>query len=151
MGDLDVLLVEDNQGDVRLTEQAFDEQDLPGTLHTVRTGQEAFDWLFRRGEFAEAPRPDIVLLDLNLPGTNGEDVLEAIKSARELRRIPVVVLTGSQSGDDIVEAYERYANACMVKPVDPDEFAERLRALADFWLSAVELPPAPAADDERTR
>ena len=136
----DILLVEDNPGDVALVEQAFEDRALPGTLHTVQTGDEALDWLYRRDEYATAPRPDLVLLDLNLPATSGHDVLETVKSDPELQRIPVVVLTSSQSEEDLIRAYGDFANACLVKPVDPDEFADRIEAFAEFWVATVALP-----------
>lgn len=142
METIDILLVEDNQGDVTLIERAFEERNLPGTLHTVKTGDEALDWLHRRGEFTDATRPDLVLLDLNLPATSGHAVLEEIKSDPQLKRIPVTVLTSSQSEDDLTEAYEEYANACLIKPVDPDEFADRIETFAEFWVSTVALPPS---------
>lgn len=140
---MDILLVEDNPGDAHLIGRAFEERGLPGELYTVKTGDEALDWLYRRDDFADAPRPDLVLLDLNVPSTSGQTVLEEIKSDSRLKRTPVVVLTGSQSEDDLVEAYEGYANACLIKPVDPDEFGDLVELLAKFWVSTVALPPHP--------
>lgn len=142
---VDVLLVEDNGGDVTLVERAFAERDLPGTLHTARTGSDALDWLNQRGEYADAPMPSIVLLDLNLPATSGHDVLREIKSTPKLRRIPVVVLTSSQAAADLEEAYEQHANACLIKPVDPDAFADRLETFTDFWVSTAVLPSSDPA------
>lgn len=142
---IDILLVEDNQGDVALVERAFEDRALPGTLHAVQTGDEALDWLHQRGEFAEAPRPDVVLLDLNLPATSGHAVLEEVKSEPRLRRTPVVVLTSSQSQNDLNEAYDGFANAYLTKPVDPDEFADRVQAFAEFWTFTAVLPSS--ADD----
>lgn len=141
MTDIDILLVEDNHGDVHLIEQAFQTRELQGTLHTVQTGDEALDWLYQRDEFAEAPRPDLLLLDLNLPATSGHTVLEEIKSDPHLRRLPVIVLTSSQSEEDVVAVYEECANACLRKPVDPEEFADHLQSLVDFWGSVAVLPP----------
>lgn len=138
--EVDILLVEDNGGDVTLIERAFAERDLPGEIHTVRTGSDALDWLNRRGEYADAPMPALVLLDLNLPATSGHDVLAEIKSTPELRRIPVVVLTSSQAEADLADAYEKHANACLIKPVDPDEFADRIETFTDFWVSTAALP-----------
>ncbi|MFC6718380.1 response regulator [Natrialbaceae archaeon GCM10025810] len=143
MEEMDILVVEDNHGDIRLIEQVFEERDIPGTLHSVQTGEEALNWLSRSDEFAEAPRPELVLLDLNLPATSGQTVLEEIKSAPSLKRIPVIVLTGSESEDDLIEAYEACANACLRKPVDPDEFANRIQAVVEFWQSIAILPPVP--------
>jgi CheY-like chemotaxis protein len=139
----DVLLVEDNHGEVHLIEQAFEERGLPGRLHSVQTGDDVLDWLYQRDGFEDAPRPDLILLDLNLPATSGLTVIEEIKSTRGLQRIPVIVLTSSQSEDDIVEAYRESANACLIKPVDPDEFADRIQAFAEFWVSTAALPPEP--------
>lgn len=147
VGDVDILLVEDNHGDIHLIEETFEDRSLPGKLHPVQTGEAALDWLHQRGEFTEAPRPDLVLLDLNLPATNGHDILEKIKSDPDLKRIPVIVLTGSRSETDIVETYERYANACLIKPVDPDEFGDLFECVSDFWVSKVVLPsPTNPAD-----
>lgn len=143
MDDVDILLVEDNHGDVRLVERAFEDRGLPGTLHAVQTGEEALDWLHRREGFADAARPDLVLLDLNLPATSGHDVLDEIKSDDGLKRIPVVVLTGSRSDDDLADAYGAFANACLVKPVDPDAFADLVERVVDFWVSTAALPPDP--------
>lgn len=137
----DILLVEDNDGDIRLIERAFETRDLPGTLHTVQTGDKALNWLYQRGEFAEHPRPDLVLLDLNLPATSGQDILKEVRSEPRLRRIPMIVLTSSQSDDDLIKAYEKYANACLLKPVDPEEFADLIQAFTAFWVSTAALPP----------
>lgn len=142
MDDLDILLVEDNHGDIHLIERAFDTRELPGTVHVVQTGDDALDWLHRREEFADAPRPDLVLLDLNLPGTSGHTVLEEIKSDPDLRRIPVTILTSSQAEDDLIGAYETHANACLIKPVDPEEFADRIQTFVEFWVSTATLPPS---------
>ena len=148
---VDILLVEDNHGDIALVERAFEDRALPGALHAVQTGGEALDWLHQRGEFEDAPRPDLVLLDLNLPATSGHAVLEEVKSESRLRRIPVVVLTSSKSEDDLNEAYDGFANAYLIKPVDPDEFADRIQAFAEFWASTVALPSSPDDADIRHR
>lgn len=124
MDDIDMLLVEDNHGDVHLIERAFECRELPGTLHAVQTGDEALDWVFQRGDFADTPRLELVLLDLNLPATTGQDVLDEIKSDPQLKQLPVVVLTSSQAEDDLAEAYEAGANACLIKPVDPEKYAD---------------------------
>lgn len=145
MSDVDILLVEDNSGDVHLIERAFETRELPGVLHPVQTGEEALDWLYQRGDFAEAPRPDLVLLDLNLSATSGQDILEEIKSEPQLKRIPVIILTSSQSEEDLIEVYEKYANAYLPKPVDPVEFSDLIQTFAEFWMNAVTLPPT--ADD----
>lgn len=149
MTDIDILLVEDNHGDVHLIEQAFETRELPGTLHSVQTGDEALDWLHRRDDFAEAPRPDIVLLDLNLPAVSGHTVLEEIKSDPRLQRLPVIVLTSSRSEDDLIRVYEEGANACLRKLVDPDAFADHLQTVVEFWGSTAALPLV--FDDVETR
>lgn len=139
----DILLVEDNPGDVRLTREAFREAHINNDLHVVRDGEAALDFLHQRGDHADAPRPSLVLLDLNLPRVSGMDVLEEAKSDPVLRRIPVVVLTSSEAEEDIVESYENHSNAYLTKPIDPDEFVTLVRSFEDFWLTLVELPPDP--------
>jgi CheY-like chemotaxis protein len=136
-----ILLVEDNPGDVRLTKEAFKQGRIENDLSVVSTGAEALDFLSRRGEYADAPRPDLILLDLNLPGKDGEDVLEDLRDDPQLRSIPVIVLTSSRAEEDIVRSYELHANAYLTKPVDPDEFIETVRAFEKFWFSVVRLPP----------
>lgn len=151
MSERDILLVEDNHGDVRLIEEAFEDRELPGTIHAVHSGTEALDWMIQCGDFASAPRPDIVLVDLNLPGTSGHTILEGIKSDPDLKRIPTIVLTGSKSDAELIEAYEEYANACLIKPVDPDEFADLIQTFAEFWVSTAALPSVPGSDDDPLR
>ncbi|WP_254763196.1 response regulator [Natrinema marinum] len=136
-----ILLVEDNPGDVRLTKEAFKQGRIENDLHVVSDGTEALDFLTQRGDYADAPRPDLVLLDLNLPGKDGEDVLEELKDDPALRSIPVIVLTSSRAEEDVVKSYELHANAYLTKPVDPDEFIETVRAFEKFWFSVVRLPP----------
>jgi len=138
---VDVLLVEDNPGDVRLTQEAFREASLANDLDVVRDGEAALDYLYQRDEYENAPVPSLILLDLNLPKVDGMDVLETIKAEPELRRIPVVVLTGSDAEEDIVESYENYVNAYLTKPIDPDEFVDLARSFENFWFQLVELPP----------
>ena len=141
-----ILLVEDNPGDVRLTEEAFKQGRIENDLHVVSDGDEALEFLYRRGEYADATRPDLILLDLNLPRKNGEDVLEELKADPELRSIPVIVLTSSRAEEDVIRSYELHANAYLTKPVDPDDFIETVRAFEKFWFSVVRLPP----EDEHT-
>ena len=136
----DILLVEDNPGDVRLTEEAFREGNIANTLHVVDDGIEALEFLHRHGDYADAPRPDIILLGLNLPRKNGEEVLEEISEDRELLRIPVIVLTSSEAEADVMRSYDLRANAYLTKPVDPDVFVDTVRAFEQFWLSIVRLP-----------
>jgi CheY-like chemotaxis protein len=136
-----ILLVEDNPGDVRLTREAFKAGRIENDLHVVSDGTEALAFLSQQGEYADVPRPDLVLLDLNLPGKDGEEVLEELKTDPSLRSIPVIVLTSSRAEEDVVTSYELHANAYLTKPVDPDEFIETVRAFEKFWFSVVRLPP----------
>ncbi|MGZ0747009.1 response regulator [Haloparvum sp. AD34] len=138
---IDILLVEDNPGDVRLTQEAFRQASLANELDVVRDGEAALDYLYQRDEHEGAPVPSLILLDLNLPKVDGMDVLETIKAEPELRRIPVVVLTGSDAEEDVVESYENYVNAYLTKPIDPDEFVDLVRSFENFWFQLVELPP----------
>lgn len=140
---VDILLVEDNPGDVRLTQEAFRQSDVPSTLHVLDDGVEALDFCHQRGEHADAPRPDIVLLDLNLLRTDGREVLAALKESPDLSRIPVIVLTSSATRADVVESYEHDANAYLTKPVDPGEFIRTIEAFIEFWLSTARLPTEP--------
>ncbi|MFB6221875.1 MAG: response regulator [Halolamina sp.] len=137
---VDILLVEDNPGDVRLTQEAFASGDVETTIHVVQDGVEALDFLYQRGEYADAVTPDIVLLDLNLPRKDGEAVLETIRSDPELPRLPVVVLTSSDAKEDIVRSYELSANAYLTKPVSPEKFTETIHTFESFWLSSACLP-----------
>lgn len=139
----DVLLVEDNPGDVRLTKEALREAPSTTTLHVVNDGESALDFVHQRGSYPEAPRPDLVLLDLNLPKANGDEVLNGIKRHETLCQIPVVILTGSEAEEDIVTSYANHSNAYFTKPIDPDEFITLVRSLEEFWLTLVERPPKP--------
>ncbi|WP_353633956.1 response regulator [Halobacterium sp. NMX12-1] len=140
---VDILLVEDNPGDVRLTREAFAEAHINNDLHDVNDGEAALDFLHQRGDHADAPRPDLMLLDLNLPKVDGLDVLEAVKSDDDLRTIPVVVLTSSEAEEDVARSYEQHTNAYLTKPIDPNEFVDVIRSFERFWLTLVELPPTP--------
>ncbi|MFB6270823.1 MAG: response regulator [Halobacterium sp.] len=140
---VDILLVEDNPGDVRLTREAFAEASINNDLHVVTDGEAALDFLAQRGDYDDVPRPDLVLLDLNLPKVDGLEVLEHVKGTEGLRRIPVVVLTSSEAQEDVVESYERHTNAYLTKPVDPAEFVDVVRSFEEFWLTLVHLPPDP--------
>jgi chemotaxis family two-component system response regulator Rcp1 len=137
---VDILLVEDNPADVRLTREALKDAKVLNTLHVVTDGAAAMAFLRRQDPYAAAPRPDLVLLDLNLPKKDGREVLGEIKGDAELKRIPVVVLTTSQAEEDIVRSYNLYANAYVTKPVGLPEFLGAVRALEDFWLAVVTLP-----------
>jgi CheY-like chemotaxis protein len=138
---IEVLLVEDDPGDVLMTQEAFEEHKVRNNLSVVNDGAEAIAYLRREGRYADAPRPDLVLLDLNLPRRDGREVLAEIKSDPDLRRIPVVVLTTSQADEDIVRSYQLHANAYVTKPVDFERFIEVVRQIDDFFVSVVKLPP----------
>ncbi|MCG1003344.1 MULTISPECIES: response regulator [Halobacterium] len=138
---VDILLVEDNPGDVRLTREAFAEAQITNDLHDVNDGEAALDFLHQRGDYEDAPRPDLLLLDLNLPKVDGLDVLEEVKTDDDLRTIPVVVLTSSEAEEDVVRSYEQHTNAYLTKPIDPNEFVDVIQSFERFWLTLVELPP----------
>lgn len=140
---VEILLVEDNHADVRLTEVALLEAKVRNRLHIARDGEEAMDFLRGRGAFANAPRPDIILLDLNLPKKDGREVLAEIKGDPHLRRIPVVVLTTSRADEDILKSYDLHVNCYITKPVDLDRFLEVVKAINNFWLTVVALPETP--------
>jgi CheY-like chemotaxis protein len=137
---VDLLLVEDNPADVRLTREALREAGVLTTLHVATDGVDALAFLHHEGRHAGAPRPHVILLDLNLPRKNGREVLEAIKSDDTLRNIPVVILTTSQAEQDIAESYRLRANAFVTKPVDLDKFFAVVRSFEQFWLQVVKLP-----------
>jgi CheY-like chemotaxis protein len=138
---LQVLLVEDNPGDVRLTEEAFRDAKVQLQMHIAVDGVEAMEFLYREGKFAESPRPDLILLDLNLPRKDGRDVLAEIKGDASLMTIPVVILTTSASDVDIESSYMLHANCYISKPVDMEGFLTVVKSIDDFWLSVVKLPP----------
>jgi CheY-like chemotaxis protein len=140
LGTAEVLLVEDDPGDVLLTRDAFEEHHLGRQLHVVGDGEEAMRFLRRNGDFAGVPRPALVLLDLNLPRRSGLEVLGELKADPDLHTIPVVVLTTSQAEADIVSSYELHANAYVIKPFDADRFADAIRQIDDFFLILVKPP-----------
>lgn len=137
---IEILLVEDNPGDVRLMQEVLKEGRVFNNLHVARDGEEAMDFLRNSGPFQDAPRPDLMLLDLNLPKKDGREVLAEIKQDPELKRIPVVVLTVSSAEEDILHAYDSYVNCYLTKPVDLDQFINLVKSFEDFWLSIVKLP-----------
>ena len=139
---IEVLLVEDNPGDVRLSKEALKEAKVRNNLHVVEDGVAALHFLRREGEFSGVPRPDLILLDLNLPKKDGREVLEEIKADSALKTIPVVVLTTSHAEEDIVRSYNLHANCYVTKPVDLDQFIRIVKSIEDFWLTIVRLPPA---------
>ncbi|MEV8517567.1 response regulator [Dactylosporangium sp. NPDC051484] len=138
---IEVLLVEDDPGDVLMTQEAFEEHKVRNKLNVVPDGEEALAYLRREGRYAEATRPDLILLDLNLPRVDGREVLQVIKQDQDLRRIPVVVLTTSQADEDILRSYSLHANAYVTKPVDFDSFIAVVRQIDEFFVSVVKLPP----------
>lgn len=137
---IDVLLVEDDPGDELMTREAFEDNKIGNTLHVVRDGEEALEFLYRRGSYLDAPRPDLILLDLNLPKYDGRQVLEKIKSDADLTDIPVVVLTTSAAEEDILRSYKLHANAYVTKPVDLDQFIRAVRQIDEFFVQVVRLP-----------
>jgi CheY-like chemotaxis protein len=138
---VEILLVEDNPGDERLTREALKEGKVYSNLHWVKDGVEAMEFLQRRGRYAEAPRPDIILLDLNLPKKDGREVLEEIKTSENLKSIPVVILTTSKAEEDVLKTYNLHANCYVTKPVDLEKFIVVVKSIDAFWLTVVTLPP----------
>jgi CheY-like chemotaxis protein len=137
---VEILLVEDNPGDVRLTTEAFREARVCNRIHTVSDGVEAMAFLNREGSYTNVPCPDLILLDLNLPRKDGREVLAAIKSDEKIKHIPVVVLTTSKAEEDIIRSYELQANCFVSKPVELDQFITTMKAVGDLWLAIVKLP-----------
>jgi len=138
---IEILLAEDNPGDVKLTQKDFEEGNMLNNLHVVNDGVEALAFLRNEGEYEDAARPDLFLLDLNLPRMDGQEVLAEMKEDPELRRIPVVVLTSSESEEDIVQSYDLNANAYLTKPVDFNGFIDVIERIEEFWLTVVKMPP----------
>ena len=138
---IEILLVEDNPGDARLTLEALKENKVSNHLHIVKDGVEAMAFLRHEGKYANAPRPDIILLDLNMPRKDGREVLTEIKGNESLRRIPVVILTTSQAEEDILRSYDLHANCYVTKPVDLEQFIKVVQSIEAFWLTIVKLPP----------
>lgn len=135
-----ILLVEDNAADVRLTQEALRDTKVVNELHVVRDGVEAMDFLCRNGKFGDAPRPDLVILDLNLPRKSGQEVLEEMKADPALRTIPVAVLTTSSAEADVLKSYDLGANCFLTKPVDLGQFLKVVHTIEEFWLGIVRLP-----------
>ena len=140
---IEILLVEDNPGDVRLTIEGLNEGKVRNNLHVARDGVEALAFLRREGEFGDAVRPDLILLDLNLPRKDGREVLADIKSDPDLKTIPVVVLTTSRAEQDVLHSYQLQANCYITKPVDLEQFITVVKSIEDFWLTIVTLPQRP--------
>jgi len=137
---VEILLVEDNPGDVRLAQEALRDSKILNNVHVAEDGAEAMDFLHRQGKYARSPRPDLVLLDLNLPRKDGRQVLAEIKADDALKRIPVVILTTSKAEEDIVRSYDLHANCYITKPIDLEQFMRVVKAIEDFWLTVVRLP-----------
>lgn len=137
---IDILLVEDNAGDARLAQEALKESKIKNALHIVSDGVQATDFLFRRNVYVQAPRPDLILLDLNLPKKDGREVLAEIKADNHLRTIPVVILTMSKAEEDIIKSYNLHANCYITKPLDLNKFIQVIKSIEDFWLTIVQLP-----------
>lgn len=137
---ISILMIEDNPGDVRLTREILRDAKVINTLVSVKDGVEALDYLYRQAAYADAPRPDLILLDLNLPRMSGLEILKKIKSDPDLKIIPVVILTTSQAEQDILAGYQAYANAYITKPVSLDQFNRIVQAIEGFWLEIVRLP-----------
>ncbi len=138
---INILLVEDNPGDADLAREALENSKVNNALYVVDDGEKAMSFLHREGEYAEAPLPDLILLDLNLPKKDGRQVLAEIKADDNLKRIPVVILTTSQAEEDVLKSYNLHANCYISKPIDLNQFLHVVRSIEDFWLSIVILPP----------
>lgn len=134
-----ILLVEDNEGDIILTLDAFEESKIKTNISVVKNGQEAMDFLFRRGEYTNVEKPDLILLDINIPIFNGHEVLKQIKSDHVLKKIPVIMLTTSSSQKDVNQAYENHSNSYVKKPLDMDDFLEAILKIEEFWLQLSKL------------
>jgi len=138
---VNILIVEDNAGDARLIEEVLKEGKLLNSLNFVKDGIEAMEFLHNSGEYTKVPRPDLIILDLNLPKKDGREVLSEIKTDIELKKIPVVVMTSSQSEEDVLKSYNLHANCYITKPIDFDQFVTIVKSIEDFWFSIVKLPP----------
>jgi CheY-like chemotaxis protein len=137
---IDILLIEDNSGDARLAKEALKESKVKNRLHIVKDGMAATDFLFKRNDYKDAPRPDLIILDLNLPKKHGHEVLAEVKADEDLKRIPVIILTISKTEEDILKTYNLHANCYITKPLDFDKFIEVVKSIEDFWLTVVKLP-----------
>lgn len=138
----EILLVEDNEGDIELTREAFEEAKFRNNLHIAEDGDKALDFLFKRNGFEDAITPNIILLDLNLPGTDGREVLQTIKGTEMLKRIPTIILTSSSADRDVIESYDLQANCYIVKPVNAPKFMDVVKHIENFWIGVVFLPNA---------
>ena len=141
LNSIEILLIEDSPSDATLTMQSLQQSKITNTLHWVETGEAAMDFLYQQGDYVNAPRPDLILLDLNLPGMDGREILAEVKADPNLRRIPVVVLTTSSDEADVLRSYDLNANCYVTKPFDVQRFIQVIQLISDFWLTAVNLPP----------
>lgn len=137
---MNILLIEDNSGDIRLIKEVFKESNLEGNLHVVTDGEQAISYLSKEGEYKDAPKPNLIFLDLNLPKKDGREVLSEIKNNDDLKYIPVVVFTSSEAEQDIKKSYGLHANCYIVKPFDFDQYNQIISTIRNFWLSVVKLP-----------
>ncbi len=144
---VDILLIEDNPGDVLLTKKAFERSRLPNRLHVVSDGEAALDFIHQRGAHENAPRPALILLDINLPKVDGHEVLREIKGTPNLRQIPIVMLTSSDAKEDVAASYEAHANSYVTKPPSLHDLTEAVRELEDYWFTLVKRPGAPYESD----
>ena len=146
---IEILLIEDNEGDIVLTKKAFEDGKIRNNLNVCRDGQEGLDYLFRRGEFANSVTPDLILLDLNMPKLGGREVLEQIKNDERLSSIPVVILTTSEDETDILKSYQLHANSYVKKPVDFFQFVDVVREIQSYWFTIVKIPSKTRVDVQR--
>lgn len=140
MKNIHILLVEDNEGDILLTTEALEEKKIVNKISVARDGQEALDFILKQGNYKDAPLPDLILLDVNLPKKNGHEVLQIIKTTESTQQIPVIMLTTSSSEKDINLSYKHHANCYITKPVEAEAFLEAITSIEDFWLTIVKLP-----------
>jgi two-component system, chemotaxis family, response regulator Rcp1 len=138
---IDILLVEDNAGDARLAKEALKDSKMKNELYIVDDGEKALSFLKKQGKYKDVPRPELILLDLNLPKKDGKEILAEIKEDKHLKRIPVVILTISKAEEDIIKTYDLHANCYITKPIDLDQFMKAIKSIDEFWLSIVTLPP----------
>ena len=137
---IEILLIEDNPVDIRMTQEAFKDYRVANTLHAITDGEAAMDFIYQRGTYKDAPRPDLILLDLNLPKKDGREILDEVKADDKVRSIPIVVLTTSALDEDMMASYCKNANAFVTKPIEFDDFVTMMKTIGDFWLTFVKLP-----------